>query len=188
MPAALRRLLQAALLTAAFAVPQTALAAPSAATTATPGFPLALFGPRATLPVASPTAAAMARTVAILINRDRGSRGLAPLRVDSRLTRTALERARWMAARNRLSHTSAHGSVLAAERYWRVPTTFAGECVGWTTAAWGSTAARWLYNQWKHSPEHWNLLMSSRFTRMGIGFGYRSSGGVTYGSITLARL
>jgi uncharacterized protein YkwD len=168
----MRRLLGAALLMVTMiGVPQTA----GAAVTVTP-------------PVASPTAAAMARTVAILLNRDRSARGLQPLRVDSRLTRTALERARWMAARNTLSHTSAHGSVTAAERYWRVPTSFAGECIGWTNASWGSTAARWLYNEWKQSPDHWNLLMSPRFTRVGIGFGYRASGGMTYGSVALARV
>jgi uncharacterized protein YkwD len=185
MPAATRRLLQAALLGIALtALPM--LAAPAAAA---PAFPLDAFGPRmVTIPVATATGASMARTVAILLNRDRTARDLPPLRVDSRLTRTALERARWMAARNTLSHTSAHGSVLAAERYWHVPTSFAGECIGWTTAAWGSTAARWLYNEWKHSPEHWALLMSPRFTRVGIGFGYRSAGGVTFGSVALARV
>jgi uncharacterized protein YkwD len=173
-------LLAAILSIAPFTVPTTAAVGPS--------FPVEVFGPTVTIPIASPTAAAMARTVGILLNRDRGVRGLQPLRIDSRLTRTALERARWKAARNTLSHTSAHGSVMAAERYWHVPTSFAGECIGWTTAAWGSTAARWLYNEWKHSPEHWSLLMSPRFTRVGIGFGYRSASAMTYGTIALARV
>jgi uncharacterized protein YkwD len=147
--------------------------------------------PAALVPAATPwsaVAASMARTVLVLMNRDRAARGLRPLVADTRLNGLATSRAAWMAARDLLSHTSYGGSILTAERHAGVMATFAGECIGWTTATWGSTAARWMYDAWKHSPEHWALMMSSRFTRVGIGFAYRWSGRMTFGSIALARV
>jgi hypothetical protein len=58
-----------------------------------------------------------------------------------------------------------------------------GEDIGVTTYRWGSDAASSLFNAWRNSPEHWAILMSSRYNYVGIGFAYRSSSGATYGSV-----
>ena len=100
----------------------------------------------------------------------------------------AFERADWMAVHNLMTHTSAHGSVINAERAHGVRASRAGECVGWTNAPWGYAAYRYLFSAWKQSPGHWDLLMSPLFTRVGIGFAYRSANAYTYGSLVLARL
>jgi uncharacterized protein YkwD len=93
-----------------------------------------------------------------------------------------------MASHNDMTHTSAGGTLSSAMRSRGIRTSSAGECIGWTNATWGSTSARWLYNAWKHSPEHWGLMMSGKFTKVGIGFAYRSSNRETFGSLVFARL
>ncbi len=39
---------------------------------------------------------------------------------------------------------------------------------------------------WKHSPDHWALLMSSGYNYLGVGVGYQWSGRATYASIVLS--
>jgi len=186
MPALVRRLVPAALLAViAGSFPMIATAAPIAAPTAEPS---TIHVPVAVVPTVSTTAASMARTVLVLLNRDRDARGLRELVVESRLASLAYDRARWMATRNVMTHTSAGGSVGDAVEARGIRTSLAGECVGWTNATWGSTSARWLYNAWKNSPDHWALMMSPRFTRIGIGFDYHAPDQRTYGSLMFARL
>jgi uncharacterized protein YkwD len=186
MSALAKRLIGAALLASLVAGISTIGGAASVA--AVSQAPSALVSVPTAIPVPSATAAAMARSILMLMNRDRIARGVRPLAVNVRLAGLALERARWMAVRGVMTHNSAGGTILMAEISRGVRPSIAGECVGWTNASWGSTAARYLYDAWKHSPEHWSLMMSSDFTLVGIGFGYRSTGHVTYGSLVFARL
>jgi uncharacterized protein YkwD len=137
---------------------------------------------------ATPTAVSMAKTVLILMNRDRAAHGLKALVVETRLADLAVDRAGWMAVRGVITHDSAGGTILRAEQLRGVRPRLAGECVGWTNAEWGSASARYLYAAWKESPDHWALMMHPSFTHVGIGFSLRESGSVTYGSLVFARL
>ena len=138
--------------------------------------------------VIDPTAASMARSVLVLLNRDRaGARSSgARCRRAPRVARPKAIRVDGCAQRDH-----AYERIRLArsgDKARRIATSFAGECVGWTNATWGSGAARWLYNAWKHSPEHWSLMMSNRFTRIGVGFSYHASDQRTYSSLLFARL
>jgi uncharacterized protein YkwD len=186
MPALAQRLMRAALLASLLGSVGTIGSVATAAAAPLPTAPL-LVSPLASS-VPNATAGTMARSTLALINRDRALRRLKPLVVDSRLASLALDRARWMAARNLMTHDSAGGTILKAEQARGVRPTMAGECVGWNNATWGTVASRYMYNAWKNSPEHWTLMMSPQFTRIGIGFALRSSGHVTFGSLVFARL
>jgi uncharacterized protein YkwD len=133
------------------------------------------------------TAAAMSRSVLVLINRERTARGVPALRVDTRLAALASDRADWMARHGQMSHVSAGGEILRAERSRGLRPSLAGECIGSTNAQWGSVAARYLFGAWRRSSAHWDLMMSPTFTLIGIGFGYRETTGETYGSLVFAR-
>ncbi len=137
----------------------------------------------ATAVTTTSTDRAMESLVQSLINNDRSARGLRRLRFDIRLADFAGERASWMAATGRMTHHSVDGT--ASEGYTKRGIRWyrSGENIGWTTAAWGSRAARNLYYLWKHSPVHWALMMSSRFNYLGIGFAHRGSTSQTFGSI-----
>ncbi len=129
------------------------------------------------------TESAMTATIRVLINRDRAARGLRPLRSDPRLATFAGERADWMAATGKMTHTSVDGTADQGYQKRGIRWYRSGENIGWTTAAWGNRAARNLYSLWKHSPVHWALMMSSRFNYVGVGFAHRGSSNQTFGSI-----
>jgi uncharacterized protein YkwD len=107
------------------------------------------------------TAGSMDRTVLILVNRDRSSLGLRPLRLDARLATLAAARAGWMAATGTLSHQSSGGDIGRAVRGVGVRASFCGEAIGEANATWGRTVARYLYALWRASPEHWALMISA---------------------------
>jgi uncharacterized protein YkwD len=192
MSGSVGRLLRAALVASVIAasntVPASAASAPPVSARALSSDTQSLGVPAGLTPSPSVTARSMARSTLILVNRARAARGLRALVLDSRLATAAFERAAWMAVHNLMTHTSAHGSVINAVRAHGVRASRAGECVGWTNAPWGYAAYRYLFSAWKQSPGHWDLLMSPLFTRVGIGFAYRSANAYTYGSLVLARL
>lgn len=116
------------------------------------------------------------------VNADRASLGLAPLRLDGRLRTIADDRAATMASIGVLTHTAA-GDLSTELRGAGIQWYSWGEDIGWTTFSWGPDAARSLYTMWKHSPEHWALLMSPTLNYVGFGLGYRAADGSTYGSV-----
>jgi hypothetical protein len=141
----------------------------------------------ALLVVSVPTATATTTTdletgLLSKINAERSARGLVPLRAYSKLWSIAGTRAARMASTNVLSHSIA-GSVSSQLGAKHVPWYAYGEDIGYTRAKRGTTAMNELFRLWKASPEHWKLMMSSRFNYVGVGFAYRSSNGKTFGSI-----
>src|SRR4029077_10380584 len=58
-----------------------------------------------------------------------------------------------------------------------------GEDIGYSTAARGLASTNELFSLWRASPDHWALMMSSRYNYVGIGLAFRPSTGQTYGSI-----
>ncbi len=119
------------------------------------------------------------------INRDRVARGLRPLRMDGRLNDLAGSRAANLAAANVLSHQVAGGNIGTTLSAWGMQWYRWGEAIGMTSYPYTTTAAGYLYGMWKHSAEHWALLMSTSFNYVGVGVAYRSSNRTTWASIVL---
>lgn len=134
----------------------------------------------------APTRAAvdgsMESSIRSWINRDRSTRGLRALRVDTRLDALSGERASWMAAKGKLTHEGLDGSACDAMTKRAIYWYRCGEDIGFTTATWGAKSAAFLYKLWRHSPAHWALLMSSKFNYIGVGVARRSNGS-TYAAI-----
>ena len=138
----------------------------------------------AAAPVAqASTESSMNSTLLILINSDRAALGLRSLRTDSRLVGLAAQRAGEMAVTGQLAHGVEIG---AAERSVGVRPYLAGEAIGETNAAWGLTAAVYIYGLWRASPEHWGLITSDRFNYIGIGVAYEAAGAATFATLVFA--
>jgi hypothetical protein len=116
------------------------------------------------------------------LNADRAANGLQPLRLDLRLRAVARDRASTLAVLNVLDHAAA-GDLTTQLTDAAVQEFGWGEDIGWTGYAWGQAAAASLYSMWRHSPEHWTLMMSPDFNYVGIGLGYRATGNATYASV-----
>ena len=131
---------------------------------------------------ASTTVSSQEHRILDQINAERAARGLRPLRADIRVWDLAGDRATRMASTGVMSHTIAGslGSSLTARgiRRWSY-----GEDIGYSTAARGIASTNELFSLWRASPDHWALMMSSRYNYVGIGLAFRSSTGQTYGSI-----
>ena len=120
------------------------------------------------------------------LNEDRVAFGLRPYRLDGTLPAIAGTRAGRLADAGVLSHQAAGGSIGTELTDRGYPWYGTGENIAYTTAAWGSTAARSLYLAWKGSPTHWALLTSDRYNYVGVGVALSGSSGATYGSIVMA--
>jgi uncharacterized protein YkwD len=145
---------------------------------------LVLAAVTATLPAPAQASTETSMEGALLswMNRDRLAHGLRPLRLDGRLVLLSGERAGWMASRNLLTHDSVDGSACSAMTTRSIGWYRCGEDIGFTTATWGTTAARYIYRLWRTSAPHWALMMSSHYNYVGIGVARRSNG-ATYASI-----
>lgn len=116
------------------------------------------------------------------INAERADRGLRPLRSDSRLWDLAGDRAARMASTGIMSHAVA-GSLGASLTSRGIRRYAYGEDIGYSTAARGTASSDELFTLWRNSPDHWALMMSSRYNYVGVGLAFRSSTGQTFGSI-----
>ena len=145
------------------------------------GLALILLG----IPVAAASATSISepeRQIMAAVNQARASNGLVPLRSDYRLWTLADERAVAMATQDVLSH-AAGGSLDGGLGLHAIQWYGYGEVIAWSTAQ-SSAAAAHLFDLWRNSPSHWELLTSSSFNYLGIGLAVSSSGR-TYGSIVL---
>jgi|ERR1051326_5554894 uncharacterized protein YkwD len=95
-----------------------------------------------------------------VINATRAAHGLAPLRIDHRLQRTARAHSADM-----LRHQYfAHGAFTA-----RVRASGAAGPVFGEDLAWGPLSATWVVTRWLASPEHRAILLRPGFRRIGVG-------------------
>ena len=140
-----------------------------------------------TNPPNSPSSTTVETYIRTWLNRDRSNRGLRPLRVDVNLRAVATTRAGTLASLGLLSH-SAPGNLSSQLNSAGVRWYGWGEDIGWSSYAWGHDVASSLYSMWRHSPEHWALMMSSRYNYLGVGLGYRWPDGATYASIVFAEM
>jgi uncharacterized protein YkwD len=130
------------------------------------------------------TAETMESNIVGWINASRLKLGLRVLRVHSGLTILAGDRAATMASTGVLSHTIS--GCLSCQLTARAIQWFMdGEVIAENTYPWGDQSALALFNWWKSSPMHWDLLMSRNFNYLGVGVAYRSSNRMTFGSVVL---
>ena len=115
---------------------------------------------------------ALAAGTVCLLNVERTSRGLRPLRVNGRLSAAAQQHTRVMVRRRYFSHTSRSGNdmgdrirsqgYLSGARSWMI-----GE-----NLAWGSgerSTPRSIVRAWMNSPGHRRNILTARFREIGIG-------------------
>jgi uncharacterized protein YkwD len=107
----------------------------------------------------------------VLINQVRANHGLAPVRIDTGLRTTAQGHSNDMVNRNYFAHTSPTGSTL---NYRIVHSMFqtsgewwAGEDLAWGTGTIGSPLN--VVRMFLASPEHRAILLSSRYSFVGVG-------------------
>jgi uncharacterized protein YkwD len=107
----------------------------------------------------------------LAINETRAAHGLAPVHLASGLRNAAQAHSNDMVSRNYFAHTSPTGSTLS---YRIIHSTFrtwgawwAGENLAWGTGTIGSP--RSVIRMWLASPEHRSILLSSRYTYVGVG-------------------
>lgn len=107
-----------------------------------------------------------------LLNRERSSRGLQPLRLDETLNGVAIAHSRDMVRRVYFQHEAPNGSSpfdrMLATRYvpdgarWLL-----GENIGWGTTELAQPAA--LVAAWMRSPSHRRNVLNGRFREIGVG-------------------
>jgi uncharacterized protein YkwD len=95
-----------------------------------------------------------------VMNATRTSRGLAPLRVDFRLVRTARAHSMDMLRHQYFSHGAFTSRVRSSGA--------AGPVFG-EDLAWGPMSASWVVSRWLASPTHRAVLLRPGFRRVGVG-------------------
>jgi uncharacterized protein YkwD len=138
-------------------------------------------------PTAQASTVALANAALCLVNQERSSRGLEPLKLNRRLTRAAVGHARDMDARGYFSHDTEGGGTFV-DRIRKVGYVPAhafpslGEDLAWGSGTLGTPRA--IVQGWMESPEHRANILSTKFREagMGVGFGDPGAGedGVTY--------
>ncbi len=123
----------------------------------------------------SPSAAES--TLVALITADRAAVGLAPLRVDPRLSAIAHERSASMAAAGQLSHVQSDGRTMvdliqAAGIAWYS----AGETIGWNNYPLLADSTSVVNQGWMGSPEHTAIILSTSYNYLGLGLGISATG------------
>ncbi len=141
----------------------------------------AVFGSGLT-PLAKPDVAQASQSVGrsaedyllSLINNARSSKGLAPLRLDTRLRDLAEYRAGVMSSTNTMSHTVA-GCLSCQLTSRGIQWYSEGEVIAWDSYSYPTEAINVIFKMW-HDATHWPLLMSSKFNYTGVGVVHNSNG------------
>jgi uncharacterized protein YkwD len=107
-----------------------------------------------------------------LLNRVRARHGLAPFRLDGKLSRAALRHSRDMVRHRYFAHDSRNGRSafdrMRATHYVPHGTSWwLGENIGWGSGTLAEPAA--LVRAWMHSPPHRANILSRHFRDIGIG-------------------
>lgn len=126
----------------------------------------------------SATAKSTAERYALeLTNRRRTDRGLIRLRLDTRLTLLARERAEYMARTGEFSHTQSGGTTVfdmmtdSSIRWYA-----AGEIIAWNTAGPLDYSAEFAVKGWMGSPSHRAILLSDDYNYVGFGVAVAANG------------
>ena len=115
------------------------------------------------------------RQVVALVNQERQAAGLAPLRVNARLSEMARAKAADMRDNNYFSHNSpVYGSPFDMMRTFGIRFTSAGENI-----ARGQQSPESVMRAWMNSPGHRANILDPRYDQIGVGF-VQGSRGATY--------
>ncbi|WP_411675950.1 CAP domain-containing protein [Caproicibacter sp.] len=107
-----------------------------------------------------------------LVNKERTSRGLNALSMDSALNKTATLKSQDMAKLGYFDHTSpTYGSPFDMMKQFGISYRTAGENI-----AMGQTSPTQVMNGWMNSEGHRANILNSSFTKIGIGVAQNSSG------------
>lgn len=136
----------------------------SASTSAIPPTVGAKGTPGASATCKHTTSSSYENQIANLINNARKADGMAGLGINSQLAEAALGHSIDMACTNSLSHIGSNGSTydqrVAAAGYGG---TFRGEII------YADGTAQDAFNWWMNDPPHYDLIMDSGTTEMGVG-------------------
>ena len=134
-------------------------------------------------PVRAGVAANMESKILGWINDARQRRGIRELRVTDKLRNLAGDRATQLARSGDLEHPDCLSCLFNSRD---ISWDHCGEVIAMTTYDWGHDAARSIFESWRGSKPHWDLLMSRSFGRIGLGVAYRAQGDSTWGAGVLA--
>jgi len=115
-----------------------------------------------------------AAQVLALVNKERAKENLAPLKLNTALTKVAQLKSEDMKNKNYFNHTSpTYGSPFAMMQQFGINYKYAGENI-----AKGQKTAEAVVTAWMNSEGHRKNIMNKNFTEMGLG--YVKSGSTTY--------
>jgi hypothetical protein len=131
----------------------------------------------ADLDVGDAARAAAERHALDLTNQRRVARGLIRLRLDTRLTELARQRAQYMADTGNFSHTQSGGTTVFdmigdANIRWYA----AGEIIAWNTAGPLDYSAEFAVQGWMASPSHKAIVVSDDYNYVGFGVAVAANG------------
>ena len=138
-------------------------------------------------PTAQASAVALANATLCLVNQERTSRGLKPLKLNRRLTRAAGAHSRDMTARGYFSHDTAGGGTFVdrIRKAGYVPSKALpslGEDLAWGSGPLGTPRA--IVKSWMESPGHRANILFRKFREAGVGVAFGDPGagedGVAY--------
>jgi uncharacterized protein YkwD len=128
-------------------------------------------------PVSAGTADNMEAKLLQWVNAERSKRGIPALQLRSSLVDLAGDRAAKMASSGELKHPACLSCKLKRRG---ISFNRCGEVIAYTSWPWGTEAAQSIFNGWKRSTDHWNMLMSRSYNRIGFGVAYRRSNQTTW--------
>ncbi|MCF3943639.1 CAP domain-containing protein [Oceanobacillus alkalisoli] len=101
-----------------------------------------------------------------LTNAERAKQGLAPLQIDTELSKVARDKSKDMATNGYFDHNSpVHGSPFDMMKSYGINYSTAGENI-----AKGQRSPEEVVNGWMNSPGHRANIMNGNFTHIGVGF------------------
>ncbi len=112
------------------------------------------------------------RQVVELVNAERAKNGLSPLALDSSVSKVARVKSQDMATNNYFSHTSpTYGGAGNMLKQFGIKYTAYGENI-----ASGQKTPQQVVSAWMNSSGHRANILSSSFTKIGVGYATNSSG------------
>jgi uncharacterized protein YkwD len=143
------------------------------------GLLAAALGAPATASAADPMTISEAELAMVdALNVDRTTRGLVPVRIDSRLMAIARARSVDMATKHYFSHTQPDGrnvfDILSAQK---ITWYNAGEIIAWNNYPTLETSVAAANSQWLNSPGHKAIIVSTTFNYVGVGLALEAGTG-----------
>jgi uncharacterized YkwD family protein len=112
------------------------------------------------------------RQVVELVNAERAKVGVAPLSLDSSISNVARTKSKDMATNNYFSHTSpTYGNAASMLKQFGIKYTAYGENI-----ASGQKTPQQVVSEWMKSQGHKENILSSTFTKIGVGYATNSKG------------